>query len=145
MEQGEIFTAEIEDMNTLGNGIAKSDGCVIFCYGAADGDRVTAQIRDKKKNFMTADVVSTDAPSPYRCAPDCKAFGVCGGCALKSRRAPVRVNAPAWSPTNGRAMTRPTSSSPVSSSRAIWQSRYSSSSGTIASFAAIWKTLSAEV
>ena len=83
MEQGEIFTAEIEDMNTLGNGIAKSDGCVIFCYGAADGDRVTAQIRDKKKNFMTADVVSTDAPSPYRCAPDCKAFGVCGGCTLR--------------------------------------------------------------
>ena len=83
MEQGEIFTAEIEDMNTLGNGIAKSDGCVIFCYGAADGDRVTAQIRDKKKNFMTADVVSTDVPSPYRCAPDCKAFGSCGGCTLR--------------------------------------------------------------
>ena len=79
MEQGEIFTAEIEDMNTLGNGIAKSDGCVIVCYGAADGDRVTAQIRDKKKNFMTADVASTDVPSPYRCAPDCKAFGSCGG------------------------------------------------------------------
>jgi len=57
----------------------------------------------------------------------------------------VRVKLAAQSPTNGRAMTRPTPYLPVSSSRACAQISYSFSTGTMASFAAIWNTLSAEV
>ena len=38
------FTKKIEEMNLLGNGITKLDGCVVFCLGAIDGDTVTAEI-----------------------------------------------------------------------------------------------------
>jgi len=56
----------------------------------------------------------------------------------------VRVNAPG-SPTNGRAITRPTSCGPRRISRAISQMRYSSGMGITSSCAAIWNTLSADV
>ena len=56
----------------------------------------------------------------------------------------MRTNEPG-SPSNGRAITRPTARSPVSISRAVRQAAYSSSSGTVCSCAATWKTLSADV
>ena len=67
------------------------------------------------------------------------------GSTEKSRRPLVRWNAPAFSPTNGRAITRPTHKSPVSISRAMRHISYSSSREKIASLQAIWNTLSAEV
>ena len=46
---------------------------------------------------------------------------------------------------NGRAITRPTSCGPRKMSRAVSHILYSSHSGITSSWAAIWKTLSAEV
>lgn len=83
MSDSKIFNAKIEEMNTLGNGITKQDGCVVFCLGAVDGDSVTAEICEEKKNFKTAKVLSLDSPSPHRCDPDCAAYGQCGGCTLR--------------------------------------------------------------
>ncbi len=79
----EVFSAQVPEMNTLGNGICKQDGCVIFCMGAVDGDQIQAQIVEQRKNYKIAKVVSCDAPSPYRCAPECSVFGSCGGCTLR--------------------------------------------------------------
>lgn len=83
MSDNKTFTAKIEEMNTLGNGITKRDGCVVFCLGAVDGDTVTAEICEEKKNFKIAAVKSVDTPSHYRCEPDCPAYGQCGGCTLR--------------------------------------------------------------
>ena len=77
------FTAKIDEMNLMGNGITKLDGCVVFCLGAVDGDTVTAEITQEKKNFKIANVLSVDEPSPHRCAPDCPQFDICGGCDLR--------------------------------------------------------------
>lgn len=82
METG-LFSAYVPEMNTLGNGICKLDGCVVFCIGAVDGDRVQARIVDNRKNYKIAEVVSCDVPSPFRCAPACPVFGTCGGCTLQ--------------------------------------------------------------
>ncbi|MBS5724992.1 MAG: 23S rRNA (uracil(1939)-C(5))-methyltransferase RlmD [Clostridiales bacterium] len=79
----EIFSAYVPEMNSLGNGICKLDGCVVFCMGAVDGDRVQARIVDSRKNYKIAAVVSCDVPSPFRCDPACPAFGTCGGCTLQ--------------------------------------------------------------
>ena len=49
------------------------------------------------------------------------------------------------SPSNGRAITRPTACSPTSCRRAMRHASYSSSSGTVCSWAATWKTESADV
>ncbi len=67
-----------------------------------------------------------------------------GGVREKSCRSDVRTKS-GYSPTNGRAITRPTAYLPVSTARAMRQQRYSSSTGTTFSCAAIWNTLSAEV
>src|SRR5437667_85716 len=62
----------------------------------------------------------------------------------KSLRRGVRWYAPGV-PVNGRAITRLTACSPTSIPRATAHAWYSSSSGTVSSCAAIWKTESAEV
>ena len=86
-------------------------------------------------------------PTPCTVTPAarmrCRWFGR-GGSSEKSWRRGVRTNEPG-SPSNGRAITRPTASSPVSISRAVRQAAYSSSSGTVCSCAATWNTLSADV
>ena len=60
------FKAKIDEMNLMGNGITKLDGCVVFCLGAVDGDSVTCEITQSKKNFKIANVLSVDEPSPHR-------------------------------------------------------------------------------
>ena len=67
-----------------------------------------------------------------------------GGRTAKSLRSRVRTNAPT-EPANGRAMTRPTSTSPVSIARAEAHQAWSWATGTVSTWAATWKTLSAEV
>ena len=77
------YTKKIEEMNLLGNGITKIDGCVVFCLGAVDGDTVTFEITKEKKNFKIAEIVSVDEPSVHRCENDCKSYPACGGCDLR--------------------------------------------------------------
>ncbi|MBQ2729365.1 MAG: 23S rRNA (uracil(1939)-C(5))-methyltransferase RlmD [Clostridia bacterium] len=77
------FTKKIDEMNLMGNGITKLDGCVVFCLGAVDGDTVTCEISQEKKNFKIANVLSVDEPSPHRQTPDCPHFPACGGCDLR--------------------------------------------------------------
>ncbi len=80
---GEIIKAEIGEMNLMGNGITKQDGCVVFCLGAVDGDVVTAEITQQKKNYKIAEVVSVDKASEHRCDSGCAIYKNCGGCALR--------------------------------------------------------------
>ncbi len=79
----EIIKAEIGEMNMLGNGITKQDGCVVFCLGAVDGDVVEAEITQVKKNYKIAKVLNIEKTSPHRCENDCANFGECGGCLLR--------------------------------------------------------------
>ncbi len=79
----EVFSADVSEMNTLGNGIFKQDGCVIFCTGAVDGDRIQARITSSRKNYKIAEMVSCDSASVHRCEPACSLFGTCGGCTLQ--------------------------------------------------------------
>lgn len=80
---GEIIKAEINEMNMLGNGITKQDGCVVFCLGAVDGDVVNAEITQVKKNFKIAKVINIEKRSEHRCKVDCEYYGDCGGCMLR--------------------------------------------------------------
>lgn len=80
---GEIIKAAINEMNMLGNGITKQDGCVVFCLGAVDGDVVEAEITQVKKNFKIAKVINIEKESEHRCHIDCRHYGDCGGCMLR--------------------------------------------------------------
>ncbi|WP_262249285.1 23S rRNA (uracil(1939)-C(5))-methyltransferase RlmD [Parapedobacter soli] len=70
----------IVDIAEGGKGVAKVDDLVVFVDKAIPGDVVDVELSRKKKNFAEARVRQITTPSPYRVAPFCDHFGVCGGC-----------------------------------------------------------------
>ncbi|MCK5785798.1 MAG: class I SAM-dependent RNA methyltransferase [Candidatus Sabulitectum sp.] len=74
----------IESLGNRVGGIARPDGSpAIFIKGALPGERVTIGNFREKKNFIEADLVSIESPSPHRVKPFCKYYGICGGCSLQ--------------------------------------------------------------
>ena len=70
----------IESAGIQGRGVARADGMVMFIENAVPGDLVDVEIFKKKKSFMEGKTVFIHEASPSRIQPDCKHFGVCGGC-----------------------------------------------------------------
>ena len=58
----------------------KGEGMVVFVSNCVPGDIVDLQVTKKKHSFMEARVLRIVHPSPVRCEPRCRHFGVCGGC-----------------------------------------------------------------
>ncbi len=63
-----------------GDAVARHEGCVIFVRGALPGERVNAEITEKKAHFARAETVEILQPSPHRVASPCAYFPACGGC-----------------------------------------------------------------
>lgn len=87
MKKGEVIKLEIGKYAFEGRGIAKlnipvenKENFVVFTDGAYPGDVVNASLTKIKKNYAEAKVVDILVPSPYRVKPNCKYFGICGGC-----------------------------------------------------------------
>lgn len=55
-------------------------GWVVLVPFALPGERVRVRVFRNQKNFSEADLVAVLDPSPWRVAPRCELFGVCGGC-----------------------------------------------------------------
>jgi 23S rRNA (uracil1939-C5)-methyltransferase len=70
----------IESLDHEGKGIGRRDGKTIFVDGALTGEIVIASSYRKKPEFEQAQVTRILKPSPYRVAPKCVWFGICGGC-----------------------------------------------------------------
>lgn len=79
-KQEEAVELTVEKMAFGGQGVARSDGLVVFVHGALPGDRVRAGILKKKKAFAEARVLEVLSPSPHRTEPPCPYFPHCGGC-----------------------------------------------------------------
>lgn len=75
--------ALIESLDYEGRGVAHVDGKTIFIDGALPGEQVTYHTRRRKANYEVADVADILTRSHLRIEPDCKHFGVCGGCAIQ--------------------------------------------------------------
>ena len=82
MEKGQIIELIIDDMNTDGNGVGRTDGQVVFVAGCVTGDKVKARITKAKKNYALADCIEITEPSPFRNEGLCEYSGACGGCPL---------------------------------------------------------------
>ena len=78
-----ILTAMIESLDQEGRGVARLEGKAIFIDGALPGEKVTYKITREKPSFAFADVVQILKPSNLRVIPQCKHYGVCGGCKLQ--------------------------------------------------------------
>ena len=72
---------EIRDINTKGMGVAKSDkGEVYFIKNTVPGDIVDIRVYKKRRGYFEAEPLKWIQYSKERVTPQCKHFGVCGGC-----------------------------------------------------------------
>jgi 23S rRNA (uracil1939-C5)-methyltransferase len=86
-------TLHIESTDHEGQGIARNDGKTVFVEGGLTGETVVARITRSKPNYEKATVEQVLRPSPFRVAPDCPHFGVCGGCSMQHLDARAQVAA----------------------------------------------------
>ena len=84
----------IESLDQEGRGVAhNAEGKVIFIEGALPGEVVTYNPYRKKSNFELAQVGQVLKPSYARVTPQCRHFGICGGCSLQHMEASGQVAA----------------------------------------------------
>jgi 23S rRNA (uracil1939-C5)-methyltransferase len=73
----------ITALDQEGRGIAHAEGKVIFIEGALIGERVTYSSFRKKPSFENAQMTAVLKSSFMRVTPQCKYFGLCGGCSMQ--------------------------------------------------------------
>lgn len=71
---------KIESLDHEGRGVGHADGKTIFVDGALTGELVRYSTYRKKPNFEQAQATDILQSSPFRVAPRCRWFGICGGC-----------------------------------------------------------------
>ncbi|MFH6605164.1 23S rRNA (uracil(1939)-C(5))-methyltransferase RlmD [Maribacter algicola] len=78
----QIFeNVEIVDAGAKGKTIGKApDGRVVFLTNAVPGDVVDVQTTKKRKAYFEGEAITFHTLSDKRVSPECKHFGVCGGC-----------------------------------------------------------------
>lgn len=76
----EEIELEIDSLSNAGDGIGRVNGWVVFVPFALPGDKVKARIWRNDKNFSSADLIELISAGPHRVSPQCKLFGICGGC-----------------------------------------------------------------
>ena len=96
-------TLLIQDLAFGGDGLARyeeghpSAGKVVFVRGGLPGEKVSAAIEERRKDFDRGPAVGILEPSPDRVAPVCPLFGSCGGCQLQHLGYSAQVEAKtAW-------------------------------------------------
>ena len=74
---------DIESLDTEGRGVARREGKVAFVEGALTGERVRAELVERRPSFDIVRALEVLRGSPDRRTPRCAYFGTCGGCALQ--------------------------------------------------------------
>ena len=70
----------IESLDHEGRGVAHHEGKTLFVDGALPGEVCEVSSYRKKPNYEQAQVVAVRKASPFRVTPQCRWFGICGGC-----------------------------------------------------------------
>jgi 23S rRNA (uracil1939-C5)-methyltransferase len=89
-----VAEVAIESIAAGGDGVARSEGIVIFIPRTAPGDRVRANL-DVRKRFARGTIDAILDPSPDRIEPPCVHYRVdrCGGCQLQHIRYDAQLDA----------------------------------------------------
>lgn len=83
IKKNDIFTVEITDTGTEGEGIGRADGFTLFVKDAVIGDLVQVKVMKAKKSYAYAKLEKVITPSPFRVQPRCPFSRQCGGCQLQ--------------------------------------------------------------
>ena len=86
LRRGDLIELTIEQAAYGGQGLARCDGLVFFVRDAIPGDRVTARITRKKKDYGEARAIELLDPSPDRVEAPCPYSAHCGGCQWQHMR-----------------------------------------------------------
>jgi len=77
---GDKLVVEITDIAFGGEGVARSDGLVIFVPFVITGESASVEIIERKTDFARAKLLQILKPSADRVDPPCSHYGECGGC-----------------------------------------------------------------
>jgi len=75
--------AKIEKLIPGGKGLCRVDGKVVFVPFVLPGEKVEIRIREEKKSYCEAELLSVLESSPERIQPICPLYGICGGCNMQ--------------------------------------------------------------
>ncbi len=78
--KGDELELDVESLAFGGNGVARTNGFVVFVRRGLPGDRVRARVTKVKRGFAEATATAILQPGPQRVEPVCAHFGACGGC-----------------------------------------------------------------
>jgi 23S rRNA (uracil1939-C5)-methyltransferase len=73
----------IDVLSPKGEGIGTAKDGRVYVDRALPGDRVEAKIRRDIDGVLRGDVVNIAVASPYRVAPPCPHYALCGGCTIQ--------------------------------------------------------------
>lgn len=79
----EEIVLKTEKMLAGGDCLAKVNGKSVFVREALPGETIKAKITADKGDFLTAEIIEILEPSKERIKPECKFYGICGGCNLQ--------------------------------------------------------------
>lgn len=82
MHINDEYTVKIEKLATLGVGISKVDGQVVFIENTCPGDIAKIRITKINKNFAYANITEIIEPSTHRTKPICPMYKICGSCQM---------------------------------------------------------------
>ncbi|MBQ8508502.1 MAG: 23S rRNA (uracil(1939)-C(5))-methyltransferase RlmD [Clostridia bacterium] len=83
-KKNELRRVTITDINNLGCGVGRIDGCVTFVDGGCTGDELEVKIIKTASAYCVGRIERIITPSPYRIAPGCAASKRCGGCVYRN-------------------------------------------------------------
>jgi 23S rRNA (uracil1939-C5)-methyltransferase len=84
---------DVQSLAYGGNGVARTDGFVVFVRRGLPGDRVKARVTKVKRGFAEAITTEVLEPSPNRVDAPCLHYPLCGGCRFQDLDYAVQVAA----------------------------------------------------
>lgn len=90
---GDELELGFTDLLANGQGVGRSGGRVIFCFGPLPQERARVRITSVKQKYSVAELVKLLAGSSDRVQPFCSVFGTCGGCQVQHLNYPAQL---AW-------------------------------------------------
>lgn len=80
VRRGSALDLEVTGLAFGGAAISKVEGLVVFVENALPGDRVSAVVYRRKRQYAEARAETILRPSPSRVTPRCEHVPICGGC-----------------------------------------------------------------
>ena len=82
LKKNDILKLDITDITSLGFGVGRHEGLVVFASGAVTGDLAEVKIIKANRSYAIARTERIITPSPHRCSENCK-NNLCKSCAYK--------------------------------------------------------------